>query len=202
MLNVANGTLILRTGQLRTHNRADLLAFALAVSYDASATCPSWAAFLARIQAENQRMITFLQKAIGYALTGVIREHVLLFSLGARAQRQKYIPQSPSELLGAYAMKAPSELLMVSHNDRHPTERARPWASALSPLSRPNKAGVLAEVFVKEATGGDPIRARRMREDSGNSSRPTKSFLPPITSPTLRGRIPPSGSVSNWSHFL
>ena len=68
-------------------------------------------------------------------------------------------------LLGAYAMKAPSELLMVSNNDRHPTERADLWRKRFVQAIETEQGRRLAEVFVKEATGGDPIRARRMRED-------------------------------------
>ena len=85
VLNVANGTLDLRTGQLRPHARTNLLTFALAVSYDQAATCPIWEAFLARVMANNHALITFLQRAIGYALTGVIREHVLLILWGGPA---------------------------------------------------------------------------------------------------------------------
>jgi D5 N terminal like len=78
LLNCANGTLDLQTGQLRPHDRADLLTFALPIAYDATAVCATWDAFLHRIMGGNAQLISFLQRAIGYALTGVIREHVLL----------------------------------------------------------------------------------------------------------------------------
>jgi putative DNA primase/helicase len=80
-------------------------------------------------------------------------------------------------LLASYAMKAPSELLMVSHNDRHPTERADLCGKRFVTAIETEQGRRLAEVFVKEATGGDPIRARRMREDFWEFQPTHKVFL-------------------------
>ena len=74
-------------------------------------------------------------------------------------------------------MKAPSELLMVSNNDRHPTERADLWGKRFVAAIETEQGRKLAEVFVKEATGGDPIRARRMREDFWEFQPTHKVFL-------------------------
>jgi hypothetical protein len=63
------------------------------VACDAAASCPTWDAFLQRIMNGNQNLISFLQRAVGYALTGVIREHVLPILWGDRPQRQKYLPE-------------------------------------------------------------------------------------------------------------
>ena len=90
-------------------------------------------------------------------------------------------------LLGAYAMKAPSELLMVSHNDRHPTERADLWGKRFVAAIETEQGRTLAEVFVKEATGGDPIRARRMREDFWEFQPTHKVFLATNHKPVISG---------------
>jgi putative DNA primase/helicase len=187
VLNVANGTLDLRTGTLRPHARADLLTFALAVAYDPAATAPTWEAFLARVMADNDNLLTFLQRAIGYALTGVIREHVLLILWGRGRNGKSTFLNILRKLLGAYAMKAPSELLMVSHNDRHPTERADLWGKRLVAAIETEQGRKLAEVFVKEATGGDPIRARRMREDFWEFQPTHKVLLATNHKPVITG---------------
>ena len=187
VLNVANGTLDLKTGTLRPHDRADLLTFALAVSYDATASCPTWHAFLDRIMAKNQNLLTFLQRAIGYALTGVIREHVLLILWGTGRNGKSTFLNLLRRLLGPYAMKAPSELLMVSHNDRHPTERADLWGKRFVAAIETEHGRKLAEVFVKEATGGDPIRARRMREDFWEFQPTHKVILATNHKPVITG---------------
>ena len=187
VLNVANGTLDLRTGALRPHDRADLLTFALAVAYDQAATCPTWHAFLDRIMATNPHLLDFLKRAIGYALTGVIREHVLLILWGRGRNGKSTFLNLLRRLLGAYAMKAPSELLMVSHHDRHPTERADLWGKRFVAAIETEQGRKLAEVFVKEATGGDPIRARRMREDFWEFLPTHKVFLATNHKPEITG---------------
>jgi P4 family phage/plasmid primase-like protien len=165
LLCCSNGTLDLRTGILRQHDRADLLTRRISVAHDNAARCPTWEAFLDRIMAGNQNLITFLQRAIGYALTGVIREHVLLILWGTGRNGKSTFLNTLRALLGPYAMKASSELLMVSNNDRHPTERADLCGKRFVSAIETEQGRKLAEVFVKEATGGDPIRVRRMRED-------------------------------------
>src|SRR5262249_37297183 len=70
LLNVQNGTVDLRTGQLRRHDRADLITKLVPVPLLPDATCPIWMAFLQRVMAGKPELIRFLQRATGYALTG------------------------------------------------------------------------------------------------------------------------------------
>ena len=77
LLNLENGTLDLRTGQLRPHDKTDLITTSTAVVFDPQATCPTWQKFLADIFAGHQGMIGFMQRLLGYALTGVVKEHIL-----------------------------------------------------------------------------------------------------------------------------
>jgi P4 family phage/plasmid primase-like protien len=187
LLNCANGTLDLRTGELRPHDRADLLTFALPVAYDATALCPTWDAFLHRIMGGNQNLIAFLKRAVGYALTGVIREHILFILWGVGRNGKSTFLNTLRTLLGPYAMKAPSELLMASNNDRHPTERADLCGKRFVSAIETEQGRRLAEVFVKEATGGDPIRARRMREDFWEFQPTHKVFLATNHKPIITG---------------
>lgn len=187
-LNCANGTLDLRTGALKQpHDRADLLTRCIAVAYDEQAFCPTWDAFLDRIMAGNQNLIRFLQRAIGYALTGVIREHVLLILWGSGRNGKSTFLNTIRALLAAYAMKATSELLMVSNNERHPTERADLFGKRFVAAIETEQGRRLAEVFVKEATGDDPIRARRMREDFWEFLPTHKIFLATNHKPVITG---------------
>ena len=85
LLNVLNGTIDLTTGAIGPHNRSNLITKLAPVDYDPDAKCPTWDAFLDRVMGGDAEIIAFLQRAIGYALTGDIREHVLLFFFGAGA---------------------------------------------------------------------------------------------------------------------
>jgi P4 family phage/plasmid primase-like protien len=187
LLNCTNDTLDLQAGTLHPHARTDLLTQCLPVAYDRDAQCPTWEAFLDRIMAGNQNLIRFLQRAVGYALTGVIREHVLLILWGTGRNGKSTFLNTLRALLGPYAMKAPAELLLVSNNDRHPTERADLFGTRFVSTIETEKGRRLAEVFVKEATGGDPIRARRMREDFWEFQPTHKVFLATNHKPVITG---------------
>ena len=82
LLNCANGTLDLRTGTLRDAHRDDLITKRIAVPYDPVATCPTFLHFLSTIMGGNEDLIAYLQRAIGYALTGSTREQVLFLFYG------------------------------------------------------------------------------------------------------------------------
>jgi putative DNA primase/helicase len=95
LLNVANGTVDLRTGDLREHRREDLLTKLTAVVYDPQARSDLWESFLQRATGGDSEFASFLQRAAGYSLTGDVSEEVLFFAHGpsARAQRSKHFEE-------------------------------------------------------------------------------------------------------------
>jgi hypothetical protein len=88
LLNVLNGTLNLKTGKLYPHRREDMITKLAGVEFDFEAECPMWWAFLKQIFKDNFRLIQYIQKAVGYALTGDTSEQVLfmLYGLGANGK--------------------------------------------------------------------------------------------------------------------
>ena len=176
LLNCANGTLDLRTGTLRPHARDDLLTIGLDVSYDPHAAYPTWDTFLHKIMQGNATMIAFLQRVVGYAASGSVQEQKLFVLWGTGANGKSTFLNTLLTLLGPYGMKATSDLLMMSKSDRHPTERTDLCGKRLVAAIETEQGRRLSEVFVKEATGGDRIRARRMREDNWEFS-PTHTIL-------------------------
>ena len=97
LLNCKNGTLDLRTGRLRPHCREDFITKLVHVDYRAGATCPRFMRFLHRILsydggAENesaQRLIKYLQKCFGYALTGDVSEKAVFCFFGSSGNNGK-----------------------------------------------------------------------------------------------------------------
>jgi putative DNA primase/helicase len=210
LLNCTNGTLDLKTGILRPHDRTDLLTRCISVAYDPKAACPTWEKFLWRIMGGTvtpedpdmrmgelevrqqadiraRALIDFLQRAIGHSLTGDTREQCLFIFWGRGANGKSTLINTLLTLLGPYAMKATAALLMVTRNDRHPTERADLFGTRFVAAIETEEGGRLNEVFVKEATGGDPIRARRMREDFWQFDPTHKVFLATNHKPVIRG---------------
>ena len=165
LLNCANGTLDLRTGILRTHDRNDLITKRLPLDYEPTAECPLWEQFLARILPEAT-VQEFVQRAVGWSLTGDVSSQVLLFCYGSGANGKSTFLRVLLNLLGGdYAIQAPPEILIEKPQRGHPTELADLFGVRLAVSVEMGPGKKLDEVLVKQLTGGDLVRARRMRED-------------------------------------
>ena len=188
LLNVRNGTLDLRTGTIREHRQADNITKLAPVGFDPLATCPIWDAFLRKIFAEKETLITYMQRLVGYSLTGVAQEHILPFLYGIGANGKSTFAELLLKLFGPdYAMKAAPDLLLAKHNDSHPTERADLFGKRFVACIETEDGRRLAESLVKELTGGDRVRARRMREDFWEFAPTHHVWLAGNYKPTIRG---------------
>lgn len=165
LFNCANGILDLRSGILRPHNRSDLFTTLAPVAYDPAATCPTWDAFLARIMRDSSELIGFLQRLIGYSLTGSVREQMIFFLYGSGANGKSVFLRTILAMLGRdYAKQAAPDVLIESR-DRHPTEVADLAGVRFVASIEVSEGKRLAENLVKQMTGGDPMKARLMRQD-------------------------------------
>lgn len=190
LLNVGNGTVDLRTGELRPHNREDLLTKFCAVNYSptAEAECPLWENFLWTIMAERPRLVTFLKRLCGSALVGEVIEHVLPILYGVGANGKSVFVETLLHVLGEdYAMKAPPNLLMQKKNESHPTERADLFGKRIVVAVETEDGGRLAESLVKELTGSDTIRARRLYENHWQFMPSHQVLLVTNHKPQIRG---------------
>jgi putative DNA primase/helicase len=103
LLNCKNGSLDLRTGKLREHNRNDLSTKLVPVRFDPDASCPQWQKFLHRIMNNNEGLIGFLQRAIGYSLTGSVQEHAFFLTYGTGRNGKTSFSEIINKLLGDYS---------------------------------------------------------------------------------------------------
>jgi len=106
LLNVENGTINLKTGELKPHDSKNKITKISNIFYDKNAACPIWKAFLNRIFEEKQDLIQFIQKAIGYTLTGDIKEQCWFFLHGTGQNGKSTFVEVISKLLGKYCKKA------------------------------------------------------------------------------------------------
>lgn len=165
LLNVENGTLDLRTGELREHRREDLMTKLAPVKYDRRAEAPAFRAFLDSITGGDLELQGFLQRFFGYALTGETREHVLLNCYGTGSNGKSTLLKAFMALMGDYAYQAPADLLMVKKGESHPTDQAGLFKRRLVVCMETPAGRVMDEARMKALTGGDMVTARRMRED-------------------------------------
>jgi putative DNA primase/helicase len=166
LFNVKNGTIDLRTGEMRPHRREDLITKIAPVAYDPKADCPRFDLFLSEIMADDDDLIAFLVAYLGYCLTGDIREHVLAFWHGLGGNGKGVLGAVVLFIMGDYAGKAAPDLLFRSEKtDRHPTEVADLHGKRLVICNETAQNRAWDEATLKDVTGGDRLTARRMRED-------------------------------------
>lgn len=163
LLNVANGTLDLHTLKLQPHSPADRITKVCRGAYTADTESVAWEAFLARVL-PDETVRLFVQRLIGMSLLGTVREHVLAILTGEGANGKGTFYKAVCNALGDYASTAEPDLFM--HRDgAHPTGEMDLLGRRLIVVSESERDRRLAEATMKRLTGGDTIRARRMRQD-------------------------------------
>jgi putative DNA primase/helicase len=186
-LNCLNGTLDLRSGQLRNHDPEDFISKIVPIRYDPSAECPLWEQTL-RLFLIDPDVIAFWQRLCGYALTGVVRDHMLPIAWGKGQNGKSTILGTLLDVLGPdYAMKCSPEFLMEKKGDSHPTERAALFGKRFVLAIETAEGARINETLIKELTGNDRISARRMREDVWEFNPTHKVFLGTNHKPQVRG---------------
>ena len=164
-LNVQNGTLDLRTGELRPHRREELITRVCPVPFDPEANAPTFGRFLAEVQPDPE-VRAYLARLFGYAASGVVREHVLGVLWGPGANGKSVLADAVSHVLGDYAKPGPSSLIVGGGGHApHPTDVASCVGSRLVVLHETQRGATFDASRVKLLTGGDRLTARHMRED-------------------------------------
>ncbi|HZO65240.1 MAG TPA: phage/plasmid primase, P4 family [Kribbellaceae bacterium] len=164
LLNCTNGTLDLRTLELRPHDPVDLLTKLTGAAYRPDATGPEFDKFLGRVQ-PDPLMREFLARLVGHALEGRVVVHTMPIFFGAGANGKGTFVGAVLNALGEYADAADPDLLTARTFDAHPTGVADLFGLRLAILHEGDAGRRLAEGTVKRLTGGDRVKARRMRED-------------------------------------
>lgn len=164
-LNTPAGTIDLMTGELGEHRGEDYMLKCTRVSPDAAMETPHWTAFLNQIMAGDAQLIDYLQRVLGYCLTGTIEEHALFFCYGKGANGKSTFVSAFADVFGDYAKSSPIEMLTHTKNDRHPTELARLHGARLVSSTETQQGRRWDETKIKALTGGDKIVAHYMFKD-------------------------------------
>jgi putative DNA primase/helicase len=145
-----------------------------------------WSAFLNRVTANNDALIGFLQRFLGYCMTGHVHEHVLVFLYGTGGNGKTVFVDTVAGILGDYCIIAPIEMFLTSKYDRHPTEIARLKGARLVVAQETQKGRAWDEAKIKTLTGGDRLTGRFMRGDFFDFKPTHKILITGNTKPSLR----------------
>jgi putative DNA primase/helicase len=165
LLNVNNGTIDLKTGALRPHKRKDLITRLAPIVYDDSAQCPRWDAFLLEVMNGDPDLVHFLQLAVGYSLTGDIREECLFFLYGQGSNGKSTFLEILRSLFGEYAKQSDFNTFLAARGDGPRNDIARMHGARLVTASEADSEKGFDGKTIKLLTGGDTIVARKLYEE-------------------------------------
>lgn len=187
LLNCKNGTLDLRTGELRPHNRKDYITRIIPTEYDPYADFEEWAKFLHRIMNDNAELISFLQRAVGYSLTGSTREQCLFMLYGCGANGKTTFLEAISDVLAGYAQRTPTDTLLAKDTSGISNDIARLKGARFVVASEVEEGKRMAESLVKQMTGGEKMTARFMRAEYFEFTPHFKLWVGTNHKPVIRG---------------
>jgi putative DNA primase/helicase len=164
-LNLMNGTIDLKTGELNDHKRTDYITKLAPVLYNEKARAPRWLKFLDEIMAGNDELISFIQRAVGYSLTGDVREHCLFFCYGQGRNGKSTFLEVIHALLGDYATKAEFTTFQSRRGEGPRNDIARMRGARFVSATEAHGERGFDETVIKQMTGGDTLVARRLYED-------------------------------------
>ena len=163
LLNTPGGVVDLKTGRKRANERADRMTKITTATPNGE--CPQWTAFLSDVTGGDVELQAYLQRMVGYCLTGATSAHALFFLYGTGANGKSVFANVISTILGDYAATASMDTFVETRGDRHPTDLAGLRGARFVTAIETEQGRRLNESKVKAITGGDKISARFMHKD-------------------------------------
>lgn len=188
ILNVKNGVIDLETGGFREHRPEDLCSMQSPVEHAAGAPCERWRRFLDEIFLGDQDVVKFIQRAIGYSLSGDTSEQVFFILHGDGSNGKSELLYILDQLLGAYLRSANVDTFMDDKpSGGHNEDIARLRGCRLVTTTETEKSKRLAEGLVKRLTGGDVIAASFKHERTFEFTPRFKVWLAANHKPRING---------------
>lgn len=186
LLNTPAGVIDLRTRELAPHNPNLHMTKCTTVAPDWEAECPIWLNFLDRVTGGDASLAAYLQRACGYALTGLTRDHAMFFLYGTGRNGKGVFLNTCAAIMGDYAMTADPDTFTAAGAGKHLTVLARLQGARLVVAQETEEGVPWAESRIKQITGGDPITANYMRQDPFTYLPQFKLFMAGNHKPTLK----------------
>lgn len=181
LMGVKNGVVDLRTGALRPDVQSEYVLKRSSIAYNSAAKAPRWEKFIQEITSSQKKSNTgvitpnprphlagYLQKSLGYCLTGKVNEHIMFVAIGRGANGKNVLLDTFKAISGEYAETIVPEVLMATRIDgsaEQASPSARKLAGARCAISSESKEGQKLDVaVVKRHTGGGSMTARGLHE--------------------------------------
>ena len=187
LFNVENGIINLKTGKLQPHDRELGLTKITNIVFDESAKCPEWLSFLDQIFLGDKELIEYMQRLIGYSLTGEISEQIMVFLIGGGSNGKSTFINTIKDLMGEYGKQAKSDTFIKKKETGANNDIARLVGSRFVSAIESEDGEQLSEAFVKQITGGEPVLARFLRQEYFEFIPEFKVFFTTNHKPVIKG---------------
>lgn len=198
LLVTRNGTVDLRTGELRGSERSDLCSRQAAVSYDAGAECPRWEAHVAMMCAGDATLAAYLRRVAGYTLTGDVGARAFFFLEGTGSNGKNAFVETLVRVLGDYALTGTTALI-TGGDEQHPTVLADLLGRRMVFVDETRQNRALNVERIKALTGSKRIKARFVRQDFFDFEARFKLWIAGNGRPTVKD---PSDGVWRRMHHV
>lgn len=187
LFNCLNGTYDLSRNIFNEFNPADLLTKRANVNYDLHAVAPRWVQFLNEIFLEDQDLISYIQRVIGYSMTAFTKEHCMFILYGQGRNGKNIFTEAISGVMGDYALNCPSSMFVQKQNPGIPNDVARLKGARFVSASETNHNVNMDEELIKQLTGNKIITARFLNREYFDFEATFKIFLATNHKPNIRG---------------
>lgn len=177
LASTLNGTIDLSSGVFRAAERRDYITTQFGTVYDEKATCPRWHAFLQEVFAGDVDLIRFIQKIIGYSLTGSTAEQKMFIFYGFGKNGKTVLINTIDAMLGGYAGKASFKTFDADKKNEQTNDLAALKGKRFVSMVESGADRKLNEPLIKEVTGGDKISCRLLYKESFEYFPQFKLFL-------------------------
>lgn len=187
LLNTVNGILHLRTGLIAEHDKSQLMTKITNAEYTDKDECPEWCAFIDTIFGGDKELIRYIQKAVGYSLTGSTEEQCVFFLYGEGRNGKSTFLDTIADMLGDYAANIQPDSLMVRQSGGGTSDIARLMGARFVTSMEPGDGMRLNEGLLKQLTGGDKITAAKKYENEVEFRTEFKLWMAMNHKPLIRG---------------
>jgi putative DNA primase/helicase len=188
-LNTPSGIINLKNGDVKAHNPEYYFTKITSVDCAEAADCPRWLAFLNDIFAGDKDLIRYIQKAVGYSLTGSTAEQCAFFLYGTGRNGKSTFIDVIRDVFGDYAANIQPETIMVksSQSNAINSDIARLKGARLVTSVEPNEGVRLNEGLLKQLTGDDTVTARKLYSEEFEFKPEFKLWMATNHKPIIRG---------------
>ena len=188
-LNTPSGVINLTNGEVKPHKADYYFTKITSVDCSQNADCPRWLAFLDDIFDGDRELIRYIQKAVGYSLTGSTAEQCAFFLYGTGRNGKSTFLDVIRDVFGDYATNIQPETIMVRNNQSSAinSDIARLKGARLVTSVEPNEGVRINEGLLKQLTGDDTVTARKLYSDEFEFKPEFKLWMATNHKPIIRG---------------